>query len=500
MSQDDLVEEGLTRLERGELHAAASSFRKVVERDPRHVPALTGLGEALARLDQFDEAEALYHRALAAHPRHPIPFWNLGQLLCARGRMAEALALGDAAVAQDPGFAEGWSLRGDGLTGLDRQPEARESYTRAAALEPDNYDILWKLGAIRAALGDCGAALEILNRAITAHPERPEARLPRALARLALRDFGGWADFEARFLIEAFVRTSGGPLGPAIFSHLTLSPTAAMLAGQRILVIGEQGLGDEVMFASAIPDALRVAKKLVYVGDQRLQRLFSASFPEAEVMELTSGAAAKLEVDRVIAVGSLPAIFRTREQDFPGAPYLRPRAEVVAGWARRLGPAAGRLRVGLSWRGGSPVTGQGARSVPLEALGPILDLPGCEFVSLQYGEVEAEVAAFNAGWANPVRCFPAEDIRDLEDLAAVLENLDVVVSVQTTLAHLAGAVGRPCLAMIPANPAWRYGASGPTMPWYGSVRLFRQAEPGDWGPVIETLAGELRTMASPGGA
>jgi ADP-heptose:LPS heptosyltransferase len=194
----------------------------------------------------------------------------------------------------------------------------------------------------------------------------------------------------------------------------------------------------------------------------------------------------------LIGMGSLGRLFRNRLEAFPGTPYLRPRAPVREAWAARLGARRARLRVGVSWRGGTPKTGGARRSVTLDQLAPVLDLPDCEFVSLQYGDVSAELAAANDGRDNPIKAFPAAEIDDFEQLAGLVLALDVVVSVQTSVVHLSGAVGAECLALLPHIPEWRYTLGAPAMPWYRSVRLIRQSEPGAWAPVIGRVAEALR--------
>ena len=190
----------------------------------------------------------------------------------------------------------------------------------------------------------------------------------------------------------------------------------------------------------------------------------------------------KADIDIVLAMGSLGRLFRTDAAQFTGQPYLKPSPAAQAAWAERLGPRDDRLRVGLSWRGGLATTRRGSRSLSLDQLTPILDLPGCEFVSLQYGDVSAELAG------RPVRAFAPDATHDLDDLAALAAELDVVVSVQTALVHLCGAIGQDCLTLIPHNAEWRYGASGPSMPWYRSVRLLRQDRAGGWEPVVAQAA------------
>ena len=187
-------------------------------------------------------------------------------------------------------------------------------------------------------------------------------------------------------------------------------------------------------------------------------------------------------------MGSLGHAFRQRLEDFPGTPYLRPRAEVAERWAARLGPPPKGLRIGVSWRGGTPGTGASQRSLTLVDLAPVLNLPGCQIVSLQYGDHRAEIEAASAALGRDIIVFPPGEIDDFEELAGLIANLDVVVSVQTSVVHLTGALGTDCLAMVPYNPIWRYTAHASVMPWYRSVRLLRQARPNAWEPVVQDVA------------
>ena len=269
------------------------------------------------------------------------------------------------------------------------------------------------------------------------------------------------------------------------------------LGGQRILLVAEQGIGDMVMFASLFPDLLAAGAAVTCVCDGRLVGLFSASFPSIRFLDPTAGLR-RSDIDKVVDFGELARLFRSRREDFPAQPYLAPGAQVRSRWTQRLGPRPPGLRIGLSWRGGAKDVAR--RSVTFGQLAPVLDLPDCEFVSLQYGEVEAEVAAANARLAQPIRVFPKAEIDDFEQLAGLIMALDVVVSVQNSVVHLAGAIGRDCLTMLPYNPEWRYMAQGSAMPWYRSVELHRQAAPGAWQPVVaavaETLASRLHRASA----
>jgi Flp pilus assembly protein TadD len=480
---------GLRQLREQRPAEAAETFRRLLQIAPGHAAARVDLGVALLSLGRAGEAEAAFRGVLAAHPRHPAALKNLGVLLMEQSRHVDGLAVADTALAEEPDHRQALLLRGAALAGAGRAEDAVAAYEQALAARPDDHEALTQLGLAQAALQQYEAALAALDRAVALRPDDPFARSRRGTLRLQLRDFGGWADYEARLDLRRFLARSGGVITPAIAGALVRSSaTAAALAGRRVLLLGEQGIGDQLMFASMVPDLARTAAAVSCVCDARLVRLLANSFEQVRFDGPETAQIRRDEIDAVLAVGSLGGMFRTREADFPGSPYLRPGPAVREAWARRLGPASGRLRVGLSWRGGLPSTRRNERSLSLEQLQPLLALPGCEFVSLQYGDVAAEVAAAGA----PIRVFPPQEIEDFEDLSGLVANLDLVVSVQTALVHLAGAVGKACLTLVPHNPEWRYGARGEDMPWYGAVRLFRQDAPGGWAPVIERVAEALR--------
>jgi tetratricopeptide (TPR) repeat protein len=461
---------------------------------PGHLPSRVSRGSALLALDRHDEAEANWRDALKAHQHHEVLVWNLGSLLMERDRPDDAMALADTVLQHRPTQARALLLRADVLARRGRFEEALETYRLIPRADGIAAELLTKQALALAALQRHDEALALLDEAIALRPDDRVAPLRRAIVRLGRRDFGGWADYEARWRMPGFVESSGPPMTHQIAAQLMLGPTREQLAGQRVLLLGEQGIGDQVMFASLVPELKDAAASVTCVCDPRLVSLFTASFPGIGFARPRDARISASEIDKIVAMGSLGGTFRPTEAAFPGVPYLAPRAEVRARWAKRLGPRSRPLRVGLSWRGGAPTTRRSLRSLGWAELAPILDLPDCEFVSLQYGDVNAELATAPV----PIRVFPASEIEDFEELAGLVAELDIVVSVQTALVHLCGAIGQTCLTLIPHNPEWRYGASGSTMPWYRSVRLFRQANPGEWGPVVAQAADALRArLAAP---
>jgi tetratricopeptide (TPR) repeat protein len=485
---DGWMELGVLQLQRGQAEAATASFGRALQISPDHREALVNMGSAMRTLARNGEAADYYRRALALDPSDPGAVRNLGALLNRLERYDQALACADDALALAP-LAEAFLVRGNALAGLDRFEAALESHLEAAKAVALRYDAFERIGLDHIALGRHTEGLAALDAAVALKPDAPSARLRRAMARLLTRDFEvGWQDYESRWRDESFIADSSSVVTPQLRALFDPRLELADLAGRRILLVGEQGIGDVVMFASMIPDLMAVAAEVTCVCDRRLVRLFTASFAGVRVLDPATNQVSFSDFDKVVPIGSLGRMFRNRMADFPGRAYLRPRAEIRDRWADRLGPRPEGMRIGLSWRGGTPKTGLTRRSMTLDQLAPVLELPGCEFVSLQYGDVGAEVAAAGARLGRTIRLFPANEIDDFEELAGLLENLDLVVSVQTTVVHLVGAVGTPCLTMVTHNPEWRYVADGLAMPWHGSVELFRQSRPGTWDEVIRQVA------------
>ncbi len=488
---------GTLRAMAGRAAAALPWFNRSLELNPLQPVVLADLGNALGKLDRAGAAIECYDRALRIEPGYTVALNNrAGKRLDLKDGPG-ALEDADAALAIKPDLASAHRLRSRALILLDRIDEAAASLDQAARLQPDNPDNLSIRAGVLTASGRFSEACASLDEAVALDPGEPNFLQARAYARLRLHDFaGGWADHERRWEAAGFKSSSRGPVPLELISRLQVDNRRDDLAGKRVLVIGEQGVGDQIMFASMLPDLLRDADAVTCVTSPRMRSLFEASFsglrslPDMETVDPDA-------FDRVVPIGSLGPVYRNTAADFPGEPYLRPRDGIVTAWRARLGEKTSRLRVGISWRGGSASTGGLARSLSLEALRPLLERPDCEFVSLQYGDVRDEVEAFNQTLARPIRVFPREEIDNFEDLAGLVTALDLVVSVQTTVIHLSGALGKPCLVMIPFVPEWRYGASGETMPWYSSVRLLRQPERGAWGSVIAAVGAAIDGLAAP---
>ena len=482
---------GLVHLEQGRVEDAADCFQLATHFAPGLAAAHLDLGNFHKSRGELEQAAACYRAAIKADPALWDAHCRLGFVLYKLGRYAESQASHAAALAAKPDFAEMHHNLGLLLLETGYAEEALRSFERALALRPATPETL---ACIAHALRDLGRLDEALAQynSVLARPEQfGDAVINRCYALLMRGDYAaGWAEYERRFTATA-TPERGFP-----FPAWRGEP----LSGKRILVYAEQGLGDEIMFASCLPDVMQRAGHVVIECNARLARLFARSFPLATVHggnkdDDRAWLRALPPADFQIAIGSLPLHFRSARSAFPvHCGYLRADAARVEFWRARLGACNGRLRVGIAWRGGSLRSRQFTRSVTLPCWLPLLAQLDVDYVSLQYGDVADELARLRDQHGVMVRSF-GDDIADINELAAAITALDLVISVDTTVVHLAGALGHPVWVLLPSAPEWRYPRSGATMPWYPSARLFRQAKPCEWAPVISRVGDAMQQLA-----
>lgn len=446
---------------------------------------------ALRRDGQAQQALALYRRVLEGDPRQLVALTGLGETLAALGHHAQAATAFTAAAAIAPQNAELRFALGNALYFSGRFDAALTQMQRADDLAPDTPAVLSNLAVLQQAAGRPEAAAHLLERAIALAPDNPNYRLERAYLRLTQGDLaGGFDDYEARFT-AAGAAAMGFP-DPRAFQSLPPMWQGAPLGDRALLVVGEQGPGDMVMFAGCLHDLERFSAHIVVRTENRLLTLLERAFPSMhfEGYPRSRDAWQAPFGDRAwIAMGSLPRLFRRVPAEFPGrGRYLQADPEHVAEWRARLGALGPGLRVGIAWRAGRLAHEQGRRSVPLDRWLPLLRQPGLQWVSLQYGDVNAELTALAADHGIRVATWPDFDPQeDLDASAALIEALDLVVTVANTTVHFAGALGRPVWALVPAMPSWRWQRDRDDSPWYPSLRLLRQAPGEDWSGVVQRL-------------
>ena len=489
-----LVGQAQIHSELGHLEDAADCFELALAFSPDHLPALLGFARLRREAGDCDGALVLLERAARAAPRSAEPYVELGLTHNRGGNTRAALAAYERALELAPDDVPACINIGlIHLTQLGNPDSAQRYFERVAVLQPDSVAAQANLGLALQEQGEFEAARAHYDRLIEAYPGVAEYRWNRGIARLSVGDFArGWDDYEAR---------NERP-GKSVARHFPFIPWAGgALGGRDILIYGEQGLGDEVMFASCVPDVMRQARGVVIECDARLASLFQRSFPAAHVHGAPRDASrvwlnAFPELSVQVACGSLPRFLRRSAADFPPhRGYLVADRARVTDWKSRLAGNGGALNVGLSWRGGTRKTREELRSLTFAQCLPWLTAHNCRFVCLQRGDCAEEVAAAKRLGVG-LDWWP-EALQDTDELAALIAALDLVVSVPNTNVHLAGALGQRCWIPLSHAPEWRYAWRGETMPWYPSVRLFRQARSSDWVPVVASVTAELGRSERP---
>lgn len=508
--------------ERASYQKAKEVLQCLLASSPNDAAALATLGNVCRMAGENDSAAEKYAASLAVNPRQPLTLLNYGRLLIDLGKVTEgetylrtaidlqhdltealtllvpklldqgqtdtALYLLERAAARRPSDPDILNGLGFAWQRASRPEKALAYYRQAIALNPSKDEIWDNQGTALQDTLQLDKAIASFNKALELRPDHPIPRWHRSLTYLLKHNFEqGWPDYELR-----------------LFPNQTLPPRSfpyprwqgESLRGKTILIYAEQGLGDEIMFASCLPDIAVQADHCIVECARKLGPLFARSFPTATVHAgnpdesrdwLTNIPA----IDYQIPIGSLPLHFRSRKDTFPKHQgYFKADPVLIARWRRKLADLGPGFKIGLSWRGGTLISRRPTRSIKLADFQPILQLKGAHFISLQYDEHTEELRelAENQG----VHIVHWEDaLQDYDQTAALVAALDQVVSVCTAVIHLSGALGKKVWVLVPFNPEWRYGATGTSMPWYPSARLFRQEIPGEWQPVMNEVAGLL---------
>lgn len=433
------------------------------------------LAECLAR------AERQFNFLLNADPANPVLSYLLGTILMQKKQHGLASHLLKYTVQAKPQMAEAWNNLGICFRSMRKDEMASMAWDRAHQLAPTVADIPANHASIYLSNGTPEKALELAERSLKIDPKSPGGKWHKALALLEMQQFDtAWSWHESRLDNNS----PGITVGRRNYHANHETPWWDGWRKERVALHGEQGLGDEVMFLSCVPDAMERAEHITIECAPRLGGLVRRSFPGCTVYG-THGARPETKADSKLAMGSLPKFFRKSVLQFPGKPYLVADPERRETYRARLAAMGGKPKVGLAWQGGMSKTGVDVRSLALEELKPKLPTE-FDYVSLQYTSGAAEEAAANG----VVHWSEAATGADMDDQAALIAELDCVFSVCQTAIHVAGGLGVPTFCLVPSKPSWRYAVKGDTMPWYRSVRLFRQK--GDWDGAVNAAIAAMR--------
>ncbi len=511
-SADGWFNLGKVLRDRGNQEAAVAAYRTAAKLAPRDPLVLYNLGNVLLDLRRFTEAVAVYRQAGMVDPHLPGLNNNLGRALEERGDVGGALFAYGCAVSDAPYHAAAHMNRGHLLLQLDRPGEAEESYRHAVAAAPAEAGTHYNLaGALLAldryeeadhefaealrlrpafpeALVNRGIgflltertteAISVLRTAIDLRPDFAEAHLNLAVALLQRGGYGeGWQEYEWRF------RTADGK-NPRRYTEIP-EWQGEPLIGKTLLIYQEQGMGDILQCVRFVSALVRMGARVLIDCQPGLRRLLRA-LPDAGIC--VDPQAASTGVDLVCPVFSLPRILGITPSSIPAqVPYLNVDAEIAARWQRITGARGGELRVGLAWAGNPAHSNNRRRCVPEALLTDMLSVPGVEFHSLHTSPPGEHDAAL-------LRHHGAE-VGDLGEVAGLMSTLDLIISIDTSFAHLAGGLGLPVWLLLNFGGDWRWMQQRTDSPWYPSMRIFRQQHPGDWPGVMARVTDALCRMA-----
>jgi tetratricopeptide (TPR) repeat protein len=442
------VNRGATLLDLDRIDDALSSFDRALTRDPGHLGAMVSRGNAFRKDKRYAEALVSYDEVLAIKPDQTDVLNNRGVALAEIDRIDEALACYEKVLRVEPNGVAAHVNRGNAFLKSVRMEEALASYGRALALEPDNVD----------------------------------ANFNAALTRLCMGDYhDGWKQYEYRWKRKDLAAQRGDFSQPAWDGQQDLT-------GKTVLLHAEQGLGDTLQFVRYAPLVAARGAKVLLAVQPPLKMLMcsvpgvSAIFADGDVLP---------DFDLHCALLSLPLAFGTKLETIPATiPYVCPYPERIDAWRPRL-PQHGRRRIGLCWAGNPVHSNDRNRSMQLEYLRRVLSVPGLDFVSVQKAVSDADAAILREHGVAQL----GQEFADFSDTAAVIAMLDLIIAVDTSVAHLAGAMGKAVALLIPYSPDWRWLRDRTDSPWYPSMRIFRQKVIGDWSDPVERVRCELEEVA-----
>jgi len=450
---------GLAYKKKGQLQNAVASYEKAIEIDPQYARAFSNLGIALTAQNKLEEAVWYLQKAVSLAQNSPEFHCNLGLVYNRQGLFGQAVIESRKAISLNPHYLQAYNNLGTALMELGKFAEANTAFEKAISIQPD-----------------CA-----------------QAHHNRALVLLLTGQFQqGWAEYEWRWPNENF----STPIRP--FTQQWWNGTEQNI--QKLLIWGEQGVGDEVQFAGLIRHITSQRIEVLVECDKRLVLILRRSFPRATILERTDPPSALLKdpsITHQLPMASIPGVFGLTPNSIAfDKPYMVPHKEKRDRFRSEYKSNTDKLLVGISFKSGNRQEGK-KRSIALEQWGPILKVKGARFVNLQYGDYSRELQQackrFGVEILEDKRVDP---LKDLDNFTAQLAAMDLVISVDNSTVHFAGALGLEVWTLLPTVPDWRWMTKGDRTHWYSTMRLFRQEQRGNWEPVISRVAAKLAELVS----
>ena len=500
----------------GRLSQAELLYRQILSQQPRNLNVLHLLGVIAAQTERHDLAVELIRQAINVNPNFPETHYNLGKALSEQGRLDEAIVAYRKAIALQPDYADAHENLANALKDSGRLEDATFAYRQVIALRPNSPEalsnlgvILWEMGLLNESIAACrqaialkpdyadahtnlgnalsrqgrlGEAIAAHRRAIALEPDDAEPHWNLALELLVMGDLiHGWEEYEWRWKCNA-LRSYNRDFAQQQWDG---SP----LHGRAILLHAEQGIGDTLHFIRYLPMVTQLGGHPIVECQPEVQRLLQMMAGSSPVLARGSPLP---HFDVHCPLLSMPKSFGTTLASIPrNVPYLNAHPADVEKWRARLASRPSSLNVGLTWAGNPTKKDDQSRSMALAQFAPLAPVPGVRFFSLQKGPTASQTQ-------NPPLAMDlidwTDELNDFADTAALIANLDLVISVDTAVAHLAGAMAKPVWTLLPFVPDWRWLRQRHDTPWYPTMRLFRQPSIGDWHAVMRQAAQALTTM------
>ncbi len=467
----------------GKLEEAITAYEQAVFLKPDYAEAYRNMAVALQAQGSLDAAIEKCKQAILLKPDYAEAYNHLGVVLDDQGRYADAIENYSQALQLKPDYAEVYNNLGIALRAQARLTEAIAHCSRAIQLKPDSAEPYYNLADAQRDLGRCEQAIANYDRAIQLKPNCAQAHWNKALALLLSGNLlEGWKAYQWRRNPHLKIVT---------YPHRYELPRwdGSSFQGKTLLVHYEQGLGDTLQFVRYLPMVKGRGGRVILEARKPVIGLLRR-FPGIDRLVEASDQKPAIQFDLHVSLMDLPQIFATTLDTIPcSVPYLHAAPEKIEHWGDQLAKTG--LKVGIVWAG-SPAHGKGhIRSCPLEHFAPLAGIPGVRLYGLQKGR-EAKQVEHLAGKVAVLNL--ADQFEDFTDTAAAIANLDLIISVDTAVLHLAGAMGKPVWALLPFTPDWRWMLNRQDSPWYPTMRLFRQKSLGDWRTIFHTVAEQLQIL------
>ena len=448
--------------------------KKAIELNPANLEAWLNYGRSLSRIGLNSDALNVYTKSLQINPNYIEALVNIGATLKDLQRYDEALNYADKTIAINPNFSEAWSNRGIALKELKRYDEALSSYDKAISLKPDYHEAYSNRGVTLNELKRYDEALSSYDKAISLKPDYFDAHWNRSLTQLVTNNFdNGWKNYEYRWK-----KNKSESMHHQQFPLLT---NLSEISGKSVLIWSEQGYGDTIQFSRFIEKLIGLKANVIFEVQEPLKALFENSFVHPKIISQGEPTG---DIDFQLPLLSLPLLFAIDISNIPSATsYIQDAKENSVLWRHKLNLTNKKINIGIACSGNEKHLNDKNRSMDLRFFEPIADQANLFLIQKDLKASDQDFL-----YKRPDIKFLGDEIKSFNDSASIIQAMDLVITVDTSLAHLSGALGKPTIILLPWNPEWRWLLDRQDSPWYPMVKLFRQPNLGNWEAIIKEVS------------